>query len=45
MSKIIFYTQTILSVLIGFPIALLLIIGFFIHDIYNKLTCKNNCKL
>jgi len=45
MSKIIFYMQIILSVLIGFPIALLLIIGFFIHDIYKKLICKNNCKL
>ena len=35
----------IISVLIGFPIALLIIIGFFIHDVYKKITCKTKCKL
>ena len=45
MSKIIFYTQMIISVIIGLPIALLIIIGFFIHDVYKKLTYKTKCKL
>jgi len=46
MEKILYYTWIGISIAIGLPIVLLILFGSWIHDQYQKLTCKNGkCKM
>jgi len=45
MRKILFYTWITLGIIIGLPIALLILFITFVTDKYQKATCKNNCQM
>ena len=46
MGKIFYYTWIGISIAIGLPIVLLILFGAWMHDTYQKLTCKNcKCKI
>jgi len=46
MGKMLYYTWIGISIAIGLPIVILILFSSWIHDQYQKLTCKNGkCKM